>query len=117
MRNLGGAIGIAVCGTILNDRTNLHFFRLAEHLNTANASLNGVLHKMTVHFASLNGGDTIHAHLAALKQLRSLTLREAQVQTFSDAFLVITITFAITTLLVPFLRKVAAPAAASADAH
>src|SRR6201999_685998 len=27
MRNLGGAIGIAVCGTILNDRTNLHFLR------------------------------------------------------------------------------------------
>jgi len=25
MRNLGGAIGIAVCATILNDRTNLHF--------------------------------------------------------------------------------------------
>src|SRR6185369_10552895 len=24
MRNLGGAIGIAACGTILNDRTNLH---------------------------------------------------------------------------------------------
>ena len=34
MRNLGGAIGIAACGTILNDRTNLHFLRLAEHLNT-----------------------------------------------------------------------------------
>ena len=27
MRNLGGAIGIAACGTILNDRTNLHFLR------------------------------------------------------------------------------------------
>src|SRR5215470_210253 len=35
MRNLGGAIGIAACGTILNDRANLHFLRLAEHLNTA----------------------------------------------------------------------------------
>ena len=36
MRNLGGAIGIAACGTILNDRTNLHFLRLAEHLTAAN---------------------------------------------------------------------------------
>ncbi len=36
MRNLGGAIGIAACGTILNDRTNLHFLRLAEHLNSSN---------------------------------------------------------------------------------
>jgi predicted MFS family arabinose efflux permease len=32
MRSLGGAIGIAACGTILNDRTNLHFLRVAEHL-------------------------------------------------------------------------------------
>jgi DHA2 family multidrug resistance protein len=32
MRNLGGALGIAVCATLLNSRTNLHFYRLAEHL-------------------------------------------------------------------------------------
>ena len=25
MRNLGGAVGIAVCGAILNGRTNFHF--------------------------------------------------------------------------------------------
>ena len=25
MRNLGGAVGIAVCGAILNARTNFHF--------------------------------------------------------------------------------------------
>ena len=43
MRNLGGAIGIAGCGTILNDRTNLHFLRLAEHLNTTNAAMVGLL--------------------------------------------------------------------------
>ena len=30
---LGGAIGIAACEIILNDRANLHFLRLAEHLN------------------------------------------------------------------------------------
>ena len=27
MRNLGGAVGIAACGTMLNDRTNLHFLQ------------------------------------------------------------------------------------------
>src|SRR5262249_26597712 len=46
MRNLGGAIGIAACGTILNDRTNLHFLRLAEHLNTANAAVVGWLQRV-----------------------------------------------------------------------
>src|ERR1700683_4457904 len=39
MRSLGGAIGIAVCGTILNDRTNLHFLRIAEHLNPTNTGM------------------------------------------------------------------------------
>jgi hypothetical protein len=39
MRNLGGAVGIAACTTILNDRANLHFLRLAEPLNTANSAM------------------------------------------------------------------------------
>src|SRR5215469_9518651 len=36
MRNLGGAVGIAVCGAILNDRTNLHFLGIAGHLTPGN---------------------------------------------------------------------------------
>jgi DHA2 family multidrug resistance protein len=117
MRNLGGAIGIAVCATILNDRTNLHFLRLAEHLNAGNTALQEMLHKVSAHFSALNGGDLIHGQAAALKQLWSLTWREAQVQTFADAFLVIAVCFAIATVMVPLMRKVAAPATPSADAH
>jgi DHA2 family multidrug resistance protein len=79
--------------------------------------MNAMVQKVTIHFAALNGGDVVQAHTAALKRLWSLTFREAQVQTFSDAFLAITIIFAITTLLVPLLRKVGAPAAPSAEAH
>lgn len=29
-RNLGGAIGIALCGSILNNRANFHFSRMGE---------------------------------------------------------------------------------------
>jgi DHA2 family multidrug resistance protein len=47
MRNLGGAIGIAACGTILNDRANLHFLRLAEHLNTTNTAMTDLLQRVT----------------------------------------------------------------------
>jgi len=117
MRNLGGAIGIAVCATLLNDRTNLHFLRLAEHLNATNTAMSEMLHKVSNHFAALNGGDIIHGQAMALKQLWSLTLREAQVQTFADAFRVIAVCFVIATVMVPLLRKVAAPAAPSAEAH
>jgi len=117
MRNLGGAIGIALCGTILNDRTNLHFLRLAEHLNTTNTSMQEWLHKAGAHFAATQGGDLVHGQASALKQLWSLTWREAQVQTYADAFLAIAACLALATVMVPLLKKVTPPAAPPADAH
>src|SRR5260370_1845275 len=117
MRNLGGAIRIAACATILNDRTNLHFLRLAEHLNSTNAAMQGALGHLIAKFASANCGDLFHVHWAALKQLWTLTYREARVQTFADAFLVIAVCLAIATVLVPLLHKMNAPAAPTADAH
>ena len=117
MRNLGGAIGIAVCATILNDRTNLHFQRLAEHLNSKNVAMQEMLNQVGAKFTVANGGDLIHGHAAALKQLWSLTYREARVLTFADAFLFIGVCLAIATLLTPLMKKVAAPATPPADAH
>ncbi|HTR40003.1 MAG TPA: DHA2 family efflux MFS transporter permease subunit [Pseudomonadales bacterium] len=117
MRNLGGAIGIAVCATILNDRTNLHFLHLAENLNATNAPMRQMLGRLDTHFTTLAGGDAVYGHDAALKQLWSMTFREAQVQTFADAFLVIMVCFVAATVMVPFLRKVAVPAAPIKDAH
>lgn len=117
MRNLGGAIGIAVCGTLLNNRANLHFLHLAENLNSGNRAMQDLLQKTGARFTVLNGGDALQGHTAALRRLWSLAYREAQVLSFADAFLVIAAIFAVGTLLVPLLRKVATPAAPSADAH
>ena len=117
MRNLGGAIGIAACATILNDRANLHFLRLAEHLNATNTALQEWLQKTGAHFTAIQGGDLVHGQAAALRQLWLVTWREAQVQTFADAFLVIAASLALATVLVPLLRKVVPPAAPPADAH
>ncbi|HEV2211082.1 MAG TPA: DHA2 family efflux MFS transporter permease subunit [Verrucomicrobiae bacterium] len=117
MRNLGGAIGIAACATILNDRTNLHFLRLAEHLNPTNSAMQGLLHGVTARFAAARGGDVLHGHVAALRQLWSVTYREARVQTFADAFLAMAICLAIAAMLVPLMRKVKSSASAAAAAH
>jgi DHA2 family multidrug resistance protein len=116
MRNLGGAIGIAACATILNDRTNLHFTRMAEHLNTTNESMNGWIDQVTGSFMGLgqNAADATHS---ALHQLWLLTYREAQTQTYADAFLAIMVCFIVATAMVPLMRKVVPPAAPSADAH
>jgi DHA2 family multidrug resistance protein len=118
MRNLGGAIGIAACGTILNDRTNLHFLRLAEHLTAANPAAVNLLTSASNRYVATFSGDADHGGMLALKRLWSLTYREALVMTFSDAFFLIAICFVVATLLVPLMRKPAAlRAAAPADAH
>jgi DHA2 family multidrug resistance protein len=117
MRTLGGAIGIAASGTILNDRANLHFLRLAEHLNTANPAVTDLLRRAAA-TATAGGGDFQHGHAAALKLLWALTWREAQTQTFADAFLAIMACFVIATVMVPLMRKVAPPKGPPpADAH
>jgi DHA2 family multidrug resistance protein len=116
MRNLGGAIGIAICATILNDRTNMHFYRLAERLNAGNEAAMELLRGTAVRLSSLDL-DAANAGQAALRQLWQLTLREALTMTFSDIYLVIMVCFALTTACVPLMRKVAPPKAPPADAH
>ncbi|GAB3090262.1 DHA2 family efflux MFS transporter permease subunit [Lysobacter terrae] len=110
MRNLGGAIGIAACATILNDRTNLHYLRLSEHLTASNEALNAWLGTAAERLGT-------SAPDALLRPLWQAAFREAQTQAYSDAFLAIMVAFVVATLLVPLMRKVAPPQQPSADAH
>ncbi len=103
MRSLGGAIGIAACGTILNDRANLHFLRIAEHLNSGNAELNNWVHGMAARYAHV-WGDSTAGQTAALKKLWLLAYREAQVQAFADAYLAIALCFAVAALMAPLMH-------------
>jgi MFS transporter, DHA2 family, multidrug resistance protein len=116
MRNLGGAIGIAVCATILNDRTNEHFYHLAERLNSSNEAMNGWLATTGGRLSEL-GQNASDAADGSLHQLWQLTYREALTLSFSDAFLAIGVCFVIATAMVPLMRKVAPPTKPSADAH
>ena len=117
MRNLGGAIGIAVCGTILNDRSNVHFLHLAEHLNGSNFSAQALLTQVATADTSHWNGDAAHGTTAALHELWSLTFREAQTQAFADAFLAIMVCLVAATALIPLMKKVLPPSAPPADAH
>jgi DHA2 family multidrug resistance protein len=117
MRNLGGAIGIAVCGTILNDRTNLHFLRAAEHLNSSNPAMLGFLQQVSAHETETHGGDALQGYATALKVLGKVALREAQTQSFADAFFVIALCFAVATCMVPLMRKLTAPPSPVRDSH
>lgn len=108
MRNLGGAVGIAVAGAILNDRTNLHFLTIASSLTPANRAMNNLLARLTRHDATILGTPA-SAHVAALEQLRALTFREASTMAYADAFRAVMMAFILATLLVLLMRKVAPP--------
>ncbi|WP_227307845.1 DHA2 family efflux MFS transporter permease subunit [Acidisoma cellulosilyticum] len=115
MRNLGGAVGIAVSAAILNDKTNLHFERIASHLTPANLPMDQFMQSMTQRYAALPAGPVI-AHSAALEQLWNLAYREARTMAFADAFRAIMLAFILATLLAPLLRKVG-PAKSAPASH
>jgi len=116
MRNLGGAVGIALCGAILNARTNFHFNGIAYHLTPANGAMtrmvDGVAQRYGARPGSLDAG-----HVAALKELWHLAYREASTLAFADAFHAIMLAFIAATVLVPLLRNVAAVRAPAAASH
>ena len=56
-------------------------------------------------------------HAIALRQLWTLTMREAQTETYADAFLALMVCLGFATIIVPLMRKVAPPKAPAADAH
>lgn len=109
MRNLGGAVGIAVSAAIINDRTNLHFERIASHETAANGAAMRFLDQAAALYAP-----STDAHLAGLTTLSRLVFREASTLAYADAFRTLTAIFIVTALLVPLMRKVAAPQAKAA---
>lgn len=106
MRNLGGAVGIAICGVVLNNRTNFHFERLAASLTPANPDMEKA-RVLLQHYLRQSLGDKVHVTKVILIQLRGLLLREASTMAYADAFLVIMMALVIAVLLVPMLRRIA----------
>ena len=116
MRNMGGAVGIAVSGAIINDQTNLHFLNIASTLTPANGAMDRLLQERTAHFTPMLGSVGA-GHAAALQELYSLAYREASTMAYADAFRAIMLAFAIATPLVLLMRRVTAPAKPATAAH
>jgi DHA2 family multidrug resistance protein len=116
MRNLGGAVGIAVCGAILNDRTNFHFLAIASNLTPANGAMVRLMDNMTLRYGAIPGSPQA-GHVAALKQLWQLAYREASTIAYADAFRAIMVAFVVATILVPLMRNVVVPKTAVAGPH
>ena len=110
MRNLGGAVGIAVCGAMLNIRTNFHFNALASHLTDSNAPLRHTMAGLTRNLTATLGSP-VAGHQAALRELWQITYVQAETLSYADAFRIIMLAFLLATCLVPLMRKVVPPKA------
>ena len=116
MRNLGGAVGIAVSAAVINDQTNLHFLHFASRLTPANLPMERLVHALAERYGALPS--SVHGgQQAAIEQLWHLAYREASTLAFADAFRAIMFAFVVATLLVPLLRNIAAPTGPSNNAH
>jgi DHA2 family multidrug resistance protein len=116
MRNLGGAVGIAISGAILNSRTNLHFERIASNLTPANGAMMQLVDRVSQTYQTLPGA-VDSGHAAALHQLWHLAYREAATLAYADAFRVLMFGCFAAAIVIPFMKKVTAAPAASSEAH
>jgi DHA2 family multidrug resistance protein len=107
MRNLGGAVGLAVINQVLNDRTDLHITRLQDRVTWGNKTAVELLDMLAQRAQGM--GD---ATLMALKQLSQIVHRQAVVMSYGDAFFMLTLFYCGLSLLVMLVNK---PSAALAD--
>jgi DHA2 family multidrug resistance protein len=90
MRNLGGAVGLAVINTLLTDRRELHYARLAEHVSWSNPE---ALRQLDLMAAGLSARG-IDGQAGALAQMAMRLKGQAAVMSFIDVFLVLSLLFA-----------------------
>ncbi|MEX6506993.1 DHA2 family efflux MFS transporter permease subunit [Jiella sp. M17.18] len=105
-RNLGGAVGLAIINTMLNERNTLHYQRIAEHVRWGREVVDERMNSMVQMFQS-HGLD---GNSAALFQMKNIVAREASVMSFADVFTALTALFGALILLTVFMQKPAARA-------
>lgn len=113
MRNLGGALGLAVINTIISERTVMHWSRLREHITESDPQTQAFLSSFAARYESHFLGD---GTAAGMKMLGLLTEQQALVMSFSDVFYVLMMCFIVILVGAPLLRRPAAPSAAI-EAH
>src|SRR5581483_8670054 len=113
--NLGGAIGIAVSATMLNDRLNFHYLRLNEHITVGQPQVDALLAQQSAYWASI-AGDTLNAAQAGLENLHRLVYREALTLTYADAFYALSLCFVVALVAVMFSKPISL-SAPPPDAH
>jgi DHA2 family multidrug resistance protein len=100
-RNLGGAIGLALINTVMNERWDLHMARLHESVAWGHEQAEQTLSNLTDAFSRM-GSD---ASLSATRQLAAIVRRQALVMSLGDVFLCLTVVFMLLVAVTPLMRR------------
>ncbi len=102
MRNLGGAVGLALINTVLITRTDLHKSNLRESVEAGRPAVEQAMGGLGQMISGTLGaaGD-----LAAMKTIHSLMMREATVMAFADCFFILSVCFVLMLLPLPIVRR------------
>lgn len=100
-RDLGGALGLAAIGTVMNWRLHFHWSRLIEDINPARPVVTQFLDAQSGRLDALIPGDPAQA---ALNLLAGIVQREALVLSYADALLLIGAVFVVGVMLMPLAR-------------
>jgi len=101
MRNLGGAVGLAIINTVLNKRQDLHLSRLGESVTWGRDAAQQTYDTMKSGFSAFGSA----ADAMTVSKLVGLMRREALVLSFSDVFLLMTILFTLLSLGIFFVKR------------
>ena len=100
-RNLGGAVGLAMINTLINDRWDLHMQRLREHVAWGREQAERTLSGLTDAYG-LMGSD---AAVAATKRMALIVRGQALVMSLADVFLALTVLFLLLVFATPLMQK------------
>jgi MFS transporter, DHA2 family, multidrug resistance protein len=100
-RDLGGALILAVIGTIMNQRLHFHWNRLIEDVNPARPAVQQFLDMQTNRFDPTVPDPS----RAAMKLLAQTVQREALVLTFNDVIMLLAALFVLGLVLMPLVRR------------
>jgi DHA2 family multidrug resistance protein len=121
MRNLGGAVGIAVVNTWLGDETRIHVARTGESLGAATARAPDVVAAIAGRIGQ-TVSDPARAFQLAQGEFARVVGREALTSAFNESFQTMAWIFLAALVLVPFCRPAPPPLAGARpqpppDAH
>jgi DHA2 family multidrug resistance protein len=101
MRNLGGAVGLAMINTLVIERSAAHRLHLMESVNWARPGVSQSVEEIASALSSRLGEAADHA---ALARVSAMVTREALVLAYNDVLVVIAALFALAVPLVLFVK-------------